>query len=151
MKLLKKIKNWWKDNQEKSSEEYLEREELKKSLEDYKKDISVILNARFHEQFSGDRALHIASLIQNVHLQKKLTKATDGLKTATWILALATTIFAWVAIKDSPNSNEIIQTLQGISMVIIYFIIIVIVMTLIWKFVTFTSKRIKVFFNNKKR
>lgn len=139
----KRIKNWWIKNQEKNSDEYIEREELKKSLEEYRKDISVIMNARFHEQFSGDRAFNMASIIQNLHTQKKLTKVTDSLKNATWILALATGIFAWVEIKNSSSSNEIISTLQGIVSILVSLFIIFIILNLIWKFIKFIFKKFK--------
>ena len=141
----KKVKNWWKDNQEKSSEEYIEREELKKSLEGYKKDIRMIV-----ESMDGynDRAIEKALLIQNLHLQKKLSQATDGLKNATWILALATGIFAWVGIEESSNPSYFISTLQGIASIIIFLAIIFIALNLIWKFLKFVWRRMFKRFNH---
>jgi len=139
--LWNKILNWWKNNQERNSERYLEREELKKDLNEFSKDIEAIYNSPAMD-FQA-RTLEKASLIQNIHMQRKLTQATDGLKTATWILALATIVFAWVAIKDSPNSSEIMQTLQGIATILVYFFLIGIALTLGWNIVKFIIKWIK--------
>lgn len=138
MKLFEKIKKWWKNNQEKDSERYQEREELKKELEEYSKDIKMFIESPVYK--INDLPLQKYILIQNLHTQRKLNLATNGLKIATWILALATTIFAWVAIKDSPNSNEIMQTLQGIAIILIYFIIFGIAITLLWNIGKFIIK-----------
>lgn len=143
----KRIKKWLKDNQEKGSDEYIEREELKKSLNESSKDLTTIMNAGFHNY--GENALKTAVLIQNLHLQKKLSQATDGLKNATWILALATGIFAWVGIEESSNPSYFISTLQGIASIIIFFVIIFIALNLIWIFIKFIVKSITSFRNKK--
>lgn len=141
MNLFKKIKNLWKNNQEKNSERYIEREELKKSLEEDSKDILEILKSPVLD-FRGEH-LEKAILVQNLQSQRNLSKATDSLKNATWILALATIVFAWVAITDSPNSGYIIQTLQGIATVVVYFLLVGVAITLIWNFIKFVFNRIK--------
>jgi len=38
-RIFKKTQNWWRNNQEKNSEDYLERESLKEDLNKIKKDI----------------------------------------------------------------------------------------------------------------
>ena len=141
MKLFKKIQKLWQKNQEKSSERYIEREEFKKDLKEYSKDIEAIYDSPVMD--FQERTLEKASLIQNMHLQRKLTQATDGLRTATWILALATIVFAWVAITDSPNSNHIIQILQAIATGFVYFLIIAMIIALFWKIIVFIFKWIK--------
>jgi len=141
-----KIKKLWRKNQEKNSERYVEREELKEELKEISKDLDVILISSAGKV--PNYALERATFIQNIFLQRKLTQATNGLKTATWILALATMIFAWVAIKDSEHSNEIIQSLQGIATVIIYFFLIIIALAIIWKFLTSIWKFIMRIKNN---
>jgi hypothetical protein len=138
MNLFKKIANWWEKNQERGSERYLEREELKEDLKEYSKDIEAIYNSPAMD--FQQRTLERASLIQNIHMQRKLTQATDGLKTATWVLALATIVFAWVAIKDSPNSSEIMQILQNVLNVVVGIFIFVIVIPIIWNIGKFIIK-----------
>ncbi len=141
MKLIKKIQNLWKNNQEKSSEEYIEREDFKKSLKEYSKDIMAIFQSPvFNFQ---EKDLEKAMIVQNFHIQKKLVHATDSLRNATWILALATTIFAWVTIKDSPNSNEILTTLSQIVIVILYIFMFLIAFVLIKKIALFLYNSFK--------
>ncbi len=141
MKILNKIKNWWKNNQEKNSERYLERKELKEELKEISKDLDVIFKSSAVK--TPNYGLERAIFIQNIFLQRKLTQATEGLKMATWILALATIVFAFVAITDSPNSSYIIQILQGIATIVIFFIFSLIAIALIWKIVKSIFKWIK--------
>jgi len=143
--MFKKMMSWWKSNQEKGSERYLEREELKKELEEYSKDIKVIIESPIGK--FNDKPLEKAILIHSLHTQRTLSKATNGLKTATWILAVATAMFAWVAIKDSEHSNEIMRTIQGIVGILIYFLLVVLVLKLVWetlRFILGLIKRIKI-------
>lgn len=125
------VVDWWKKNQEENSERGVERKELKENLIEDAKDIEAIDNSPIMD--FQERRFEKAILIQNLHMQRKLTEATDGLKTATWILALATGIFAWVAIKDSPHSSEIINTLQQIAEVVGYLLIIGLAIVVGWK------------------
>ncbi|MFH1917778.1 MAG: hypothetical protein ABIJ14_01550 [Nanoarchaeota archaeon] len=138
MKIWDKLKNWWEDNQEKSSERYIEREELIEELEEYSKDIRAIISSPISK--INERPLEKAILIQNLHTQRNLKKATDSLKTATWVLALATIIFAWATIVDSPNSGYIIKTLQGVVGIIAFFLIVVITVALAWKIIKFVFR-----------
>ncbi len=138
MGIIDKIKDWWKNNQEKSSEEYLERESLRKDLIDFNKTLKLFSGSEIAN--SNGEYLERLILIQNMRMQKKMNSATDGLKTATWILALATIVFAWVAIKDSDYSSEIIQTLQGIGVIIFYFVLIVLALAFVWKLIEFIWK-----------
>ena len=135
MRIWKIITKWWKNNQEKSSERYIEREELIKELDEYSKDVLAISKSPIFN--INDRALGKAILVQNLHSQRNLSKATDSLKLVTWILALATIVFAWVTITDSPNSNYIIQTLQSIGGFILLLIMLGIGITLLWKIILF--------------
>lgn len=125
----KKITTWWKNNQEKNSERCIEREEFMKELDEYSKDIiamskSPIVNI-------NENTLKRAVLVQTLHSQKNLNKSTDSLKLATWFLAFATAIFAWVTIIDSSNSNYFIQNLKGIATILGGIFIILLAGTLI--------------------
>lgn len=133
MKLFERIGKWCKENQEKGSDHYIEREELRGELEEISKDLGVILESKTGKM--QNYALERATLIQNIFLQRKLTQATDGLKIATWVLALATAIFTWVEVKNSPSSNEIIQGLQGIAAILILCFILIVLTSLCWKII----------------
>ena len=149
MKILNKIKNWWKNNQEKNSERYIERQEFMKELDEYSKDIiamskSPIVNI-------NENTLKRAVLVQTLHSQKNLNKSTDSLKLATWFLAFATAIFAWVTIIDSSNSNYFIQNLKGIATILGGIFIILLAGTLIWNCIKFVFNWIKRILNKKKQ
>ena len=141
MNYLNKIKIWLKKNQEENSERYQEREELKEELEEYSKDIEAIVESPIFK--INDRPLEKAILIQNLHTQRNLSKATKGLKTATWILAIATFIFAWVAIIDSPNSSYFIQVLQKIGEVFVIILGSLMILVIILGIIQFVYKGIK--------
>lgn len=143
MKFIKIIFKWWKKNQEESSERYLEREDFKKELKEYSKDIEAVFDSPAMD--FQERTLEKASLIQNMHLQRKLTQSTESLKLATWILALATIIFAWATIIDSPNSSYFIQNLQGIASILVFIFISLIAVVLAWSFIKFIWKSIRRF------
>lgn len=138
MSLFKKISKWWKKNQEENSEEYLERESLRKDLIDFEKTLRLFSGSGIAN--SNGEYLERLILIQNMRMQKKMNSATNGLKIATWILALATIVFAWVAIKDSNYSSEIVQTLLSILGIIASTFIFLIGITLIWQVGKFILK-----------
>jgi len=140
MNLFKKIRNWWRNNQEKNSGDYLERESLRKDLIDFKKTLKLFSGSETAN--SNGEYLERLILIQNMRMQKKMNSATGGLKTATWILAIATGIFAWATIIDSPNSNYFIQSLQGIVTSVVSFFLIALALTMVWVFLKFIWKLI---------
>lgn len=144
MKCLKKLKNWWIKNQEKSTERYIEREEMKKELEEYKKDIDAIYDSSVMD--FQERTPEKASLIQNMIIQRKLIETNKNLNNATWILAIATGLFTWATIIDSPNSSYLWTTLQGISTLIVYFIMIILILAFVWRILTLVYQHfIKIF------
>jgi len=147
MNIWKKIKNWWKKNQEKNSERYIEREDFKKELKEHAKDIEATYNSSAMD--FQERTLEKAYLIQNIILQRKLTQVTDGLKTATWILAIATGVFALATIIDSPNSSYFISTLKGLGEIAVYFFLIALALALIWNFFKFIFRFFKKIFHQK--
>lgn len=113
---MKKIKNWQNNNQEKGSERYQEREELKKELEEYSKDIRMIIESPAYK--INDLPLQKAILIQNLHTQRKLTQATNGLKAATWILALATSALVIGTAYGREQLNSTIQIILNAFVVV---------------------------------
>lgn len=141
MKSFKKIKDLWKKNQEESSEDHLERETLRKDLINFKKTLRLFSGTEIAN--SNGEYLERLILIQNMRMQKKMNSATDGLKTATWILAFATGIFAWTAIIDSPNSNYLIQIMQNIASVIGIAFISILIVSLSLLIIKFIWKLIK--------
>ena len=91
VKIWKISVNWWKNNKEKNSERYIEREELKDEWEEDSKDIKAISQSSLFD--INEVALRRAILIQNLHAQRNLSKSTESLRTATWVLVFATVVF----------------------------------------------------------
>ena len=137
--LYKKIKDLWKKNQEEGSDRFIEREKFKEELGEYEKDVLTIINSPLFK--INDKPLEKAILIQNLHAQRNLNKATDSLKTATWVLAIATGIFAWATIIDSKNSSYFIQTLQNIVGIIAGVLVILIAVAVVLKILKFFIKK----------
>jgi len=125
---------WWKKDPEEAERE----EEFKNFFEDViKKTQSVpkpILS--MHDK------MQVVLMAENAYTQKKITEASESTKMATWILAGATAIFAWVAIKDSSHSNEILRTLSQIGEVILFIIIIGIGISILGKIIKFLVRSI---------
>jgi len=130
-----KIKNWWNKLQEEGSEEFLEDQEFDKFAQRMEKRMNKISSVKKAE--THEKAAQLALMFENAYTQKKMTKATDGLKFATWILALATGIFAWTTIMDSPNSGYYIANLQGIATLILLIIIGWIALNILWSIIKF--------------
>ena len=68
----------------------------------------------------ADDPLQLALLIENAHIQKKITEANESLKIATWVLAFATIAFTIGTIYGVVELNKVFEViLQGIVGIII--------------------------------
>lgn len=134
--LQKIVKGYKKDYDEIAEEEEFEKYLLK--VEGRMNKIQAAQKAENHK----DRA-EIALMVENAYTQKKIIEANQSLKDATWILAIATGIFAYVAVIDSINSNSIISNLKTLGGVILLIILIGLVFNILIKVIKFIFKLIK--------
>jgi len=119
VKWIKSVWKWFLKNQRKNSDEYFEEEEFDKHVEK----ILARMNRNPLVKGAGtreDRA-QIALMVENSFTQKKMTEVNNSLKIATWFLAIATLIFAYTVLVDSPNKGLILGNL--IKILDIFFII----------------------------
>jgi len=139
---LKKIKSIFRGDSEEIEEEK-EFEEFIKKIESRMNKISAAQKAQTHES----RA-QVALMFENAYIQKKLSEENTSLKSATWILAIATGALVYVTIIDSKNSPLIIQNLQGVVGILAFILAIGLVtgvLILLWKII-----KILICKNNKK-
>lgn len=122
---LKRIRIDWlkkvgKDRWEKMTEndvEVAEEENFDEFIDRIEKRMDRIPLARKAE--THESRAQVALMFENAYTQKKITEASVGMKNATWLLATATVIFAYVAIIDSANTVTIITVLKNVFFLIV--------------------------------
>ena len=65
------------------------------------------------------------------------------MRNATWILVVATGVFAYVAVMDSINSGSIITNLKGLGLLVIGLGILYVALGIAWDLFKFVFKFVK--------
>jgi len=125
-------------NQRENSEKYLEEEEFNEYIKKIESRMDRIPSAR--KAPTWESRAQVALMFENAYTQKKITEVSNSLRNATWILAIATLIFAYTALVDSGNKGLIITDIKNVLNLFVLIIIGIVFIEIFKKLIKFIFK-----------
>jgi len=135
---MENILKWIKESRRKNSDEALEEKEFEKFIAKVEGRMDKISAAQ--KATTQEARAQVALMFENAYTQKKLSEVNNSLRTATWILAIATGIFAYVAIFDSINKDSIFINLMNLFFLLVFILFVVVFLEILKDFGRFVFR-----------